>query len=96
MPADLEPVWHLYVVRSRERDALRTHLDGRQVRTLIHYPTACHLQGAYSDQSWPALPLAERLQAEVLSLPMAPYLSASDVREVADAVCAFATERAAR
>lgn len=81
-----EPVWHLFVVCSTRRDALQAGLRERGIGTLVHYPLACHRQGAYAGQAWPPLPLAERLQHEVLSLPIAPYLQAHDVRSVADAV----------
>lgn len=85
-----EPVWHLFVVRSRQRDALQAHLQRQGVGTLIHYPTACHRQPAYRDEPWSALPIAEQLAAEVLSLPMSPTLRAQDVQSVVAAVRSFA------
>jgi dTDP-4-amino-4,6-dideoxygalactose transaminase len=81
-----QPVWHLFVVRSLQRDALQAALRERGIGTLVHYPIACHRQGAYAQQRWPRLPLAERLQDQVLSLPMAPYLHAADVQAVAEAL----------
>jgi len=81
-----EPVWHLFVVRSERRDALQAGLRERGIGTLVHYPVACHRQGAYAGQAWPALPVAERLQDQVLSLPIAPYLHTPDLRAVAEAV----------
>lgn len=81
-----EPVWHLFVVGTPRRDALQAHLGQRGIGTLVHYPLACHLQGAYADRSWPALPLTERLQGEVLSLPMAPYITASEAETVAEGI----------
>jgi dTDP-4-amino-4,6-dideoxygalactose transaminase len=89
-----EPAWHLFVVRSTQRDALQAALRERGVGTLVHYPIACHRQGAYAHQRWPALPVAERLQSQVLSLPMAPYLQGADVQAVAGALRAC-TEGAA-
>jgi dTDP-4-amino-4,6-dideoxygalactose transaminase len=86
----VEPVWHLYVVRTAQREALMAHLTQQQVGHMIHYPTACHAQPAYAKGPWPALPVAERLAREVLSLPMAPYLSAEDVEKVARALHSFA------
>lgn len=79
-----EPVWHLMVVRSPRRQALQAALSAAGIGHQVHYPKACHLQGAYAGQSWPSLPLAEQLQHEVLSLPMAPYLTADDVTRVTD------------
>lgn len=81
-----EPVWHLFVVRSEQREALQAHLTARQIGHLVHYPTACHLQQAYAGSTWPALPIAEHLQSRVLSLPMAPYLTRDDVNTVAAAI----------
>ena len=86
MIAGVEPVWHLMVVRSERRDALQEALTRAQIGHLVHYPRACHLQGAYAYRTWPDLPVAQRLQHEVLSLPMAPYLSVDEVAEVAAVV----------
>jgi dTDP-4-amino-4,6-dideoxygalactose transaminase len=86
VPAGMEPVWHLFVVCTPKRDLLQAGLAQRGVGSLVHYPTASHQQEAYAGQAWPSLPIAERLQHQVLSLPMAPYLTAADVQAVADAV----------
>lgn len=75
IPDWAHPVWHLYVVRSRQRDQLRTCLEQSGVSTLIHYPIAPHRQHCYADFSGHHLPVAEQLAAEVLSLPMSPFLS---------------------
>jgi dTDP-4-amino-4,6-dideoxygalactose transaminase len=83
---DTEPAWHLFVVRTNQRETLQTHLTHQQIGTQIHYPTACHLQKAYASSSWPDLPVAERLQSQVLSLPMAPYMVSADVITVANAI----------
>lgn len=87
--ADADPVWHLFVVRIPDRDALQAHLREQGIGTNIHYPLACHRQPAYSAQSWPPLPIAERIQSEILSLPMAPYLPTVDIRAVADSIQTF-------
>lgn len=81
-----EPVWHLFVVRCADRAALQSALDAYGIGHLVHYPIACHRQGVYSAQQWPAMPIAERLAQQVLSLPMAPCLDAAAVREVCAAV----------
>jgi dTDP-4-amino-4,6-dideoxygalactose transaminase len=86
VPEGMEPVWHLFVVCTPKRDALQAGLKARGVGTQVHYPTASHQQQAYAGQPWPALPIAEKMQHEVLSLPMAPYLTEADVKVVADAV----------
>lgn len=85
-PMGLESSWHLFVVRTHRRAAVQARLNELGIGTLVHYPTACHLQGAYAGRPWPSLPLAERLQHEVLSLPMAPYLGGDEVVAVVAAL----------
>lgn len=85
---ECESVWHLFVVRCRDRDRLQAALQAKGVDTLIHYPIPPHLSGAYRQQFARAqLPIAEALAAEVLSLPMGPTLSAEQAQFVAAAVC---------
>jgi dTDP-4-amino-4,6-dideoxygalactose transaminase len=83
------PVWHLFVVRSTRRDALAAFLKERGIGTLIHYPVPPHRTGAYAAHAWPALPVAERLAGEVLSLPIGPQLTADAVAEVVAGVRDF-------
>jgi len=84
--AQAEPVWHLMVVTSPQRDRLQAALQARGIGTQIHYPRACHQQLAYAQHTWPDLPHASRLPSQLLSLPMAPYLSAQDVQAVCTAL----------
>ena len=86
--AGMEPVWHLYVVRSRQRDTLRAHLQNREVMTGIHYPTPIHLQPAYADAGYRRgdFPVSERLSSEILSLPMYAELTPELMRRVAEAI----------
>jgi dTDP-4-amino-4,6-dideoxygalactose transaminase len=87
---EVEPVWHLFVVRHAARDELASQLAQRGIGTLVHYPTPNHRQGAYVSEPLrlPAggLPRAERWAAEVLSLPMGPALAPAQVAEVAAAL----------
>ncbi|MFF8035925.1 MULTISPECIES: DegT/DnrJ/EryC1/StrS family aminotransferase [unclassified Streptomyces] len=89
-----DPVWHLYVIRSPERDALRRGLHSAGVETHIHYPVPPHRSPAYADDpaGGPAgtHPNSERLAAEALSLPMGPHLDEDAVSAVVDAVRAAA------
>jgi dTDP-4-amino-4,6-dideoxygalactose transaminase len=84
VPKWAEPVWHLFVVQSDQRDRLQATLKSRGVDTLIHYPIPPHLQKAYSNLSIPAghLPIAERMANQVLSLPIGPQMSVQEVEEV--------------
>lgn len=89
IPDAAQSVWHLFVVRTPRRDVLRDYLSSHGIGTQIHYPVPCHRQQAYAGHAWPALPVTERLQSEILSLPMSPYLSPDDVAYVAGKVKAF-------
>jgi dTDP-3-amino-3,4,6-trideoxy-alpha-D-glucose transaminase len=80
------PVWHLFVIRHPQRDALGARLRAAGIGTLIHYPTPPHRSPAYSEQSRASLPVTERLSAEVLSLPIGPHLSDEQVERVIAAV----------
>jgi dTDP-4-amino-4,6-dideoxygalactose transaminase len=83
-----EPVWHLYVVRSPDRNALQARLAEAGIQTLIHYPTPPHLQGAYRDLGWEKgqFPISERIHQEVLSLPIGPQMTQEQVQAVLRAV----------
>lgn len=76
VPGWAEVVWHLFVVRHSERDALQKRLSDEGIQTIIHYPIPPHLSGAYSDMKFKRgeFPIAERMADEVLSLPIGPHL----------------------
>lgn len=92
VPNWAEPVWHLFVVRHAQRDALQQRLADRGVGTLIHYPVPAHLAGAYQDLGGKPgdFPLAETASNTVLSLPIGPHLSTAQVDQVIAAVRAAA------
>jgi dTDP-4-amino-4,6-dideoxygalactose transaminase len=82
---------HLYVVRSRHRDALATHLARQGVETRVHYPQPLHLQGAFAppDRKPGSLPVAEDCAREFLSLPLYPELGNHQIETVISAVRSF-------
>jgi dTDP-4-amino-4,6-dideoxygalactose transaminase len=88
---DCESVWHLYVVRHPARDALASHLAQQGIGTVIHYPVPPHAQPAYAPLDLPPgrFPLAERLHAEVLSLPIGPTQTQAQTDTVVTAVRTF-------
>ncbi len=90
-PADGDHVFHLFVARSPERDALREHLAARGVASAIHYPTPIHLQPAYADLGLGpgSLPAAEQLAQEIVSLPVFPAITDAELDAVAAAVASF-------
>jgi dTDP-4-amino-4,6-dideoxygalactose transaminase len=92
VPAWAEPVWHLFVVRHAERARLQAHLHAAGIGTIIHYPCAPHLQAAYQDLGYQqgAFPIAERMAAEVLSIPMGPHVSDVEAQYVVEQLAAFA------
>jgi dTDP-4-amino-4,6-dideoxygalactose transaminase len=81
-----EPVWHLFVMRHSRRDEIQRRLAEQGIGTMIHYPRACHRQPAYATTRWPALPISDALQDQVLSLPMSPVHTVDEIDAVADAV----------
>jgi dTDP-4-amino-4,6-dideoxygalactose transaminase len=91
VPNWADPVWHLYVIRNAWRDGLQRHLAAESVGSMVHYPIPPHRTGAYATGGWAGgrLDIAERLAAEVLSLPMGPHLSEGDVRGVVDSIRRF-------
>lgn len=81
-------VYHLYVVRVKNREELQANLQAQGVSTGIHYPIPVHLQPAYQDLGYQEgdFPITERYAKEILSLPMYPELTSSLVRHVAGAI----------
>jgi len=94
LPLEMEGgrhVYHLFVIRTAERDRLQKHLSENEVYTGIHYPIPCHLQKAYSDLGHDRgdFPLSEKYGDEILSLPMSEQLSDEEVAHTCDTIKAF-------
>lgn len=92
VPPDSTPVWHLFVVRHPQRNALQQHLNNAGIGTLIHYPIPPHLAGAYAALGYRMgdFPITEELASTVLSLPMGPHLSETEQDQVIEALQTFA------
>jgi len=84
-----EHVWHLFVIRSKERDALQKYLSENGVQTLIHYPIPPHKQGAYKEMNSQHFPITEQIHDEVLSLPVSPVMTDDEVLKVIEMVNSF-------
>lgn len=86
VPEKVNPAWHLFVIRSKERNKLKKELEDKGISTLIHYPVPPHLSKAYRSFGWKKgdFPIAETLADEVLSLPIGPHMSAEQVRYVSN------------
>ena len=92
-PTWAKPVYHLYVVRAEEREALMEHLKKAGVGTAIHYPIPLHLQKAYGGLGHRVgdFPIAEKISAEILSLPMFPQLTVAQQARVVEMLLAFSS-----
>jgi len=89
VPEYSEPVWHLYVIRCKQRDALKSHLEKNGIATVIHYPIPPHRQACYQCNNVKGYPIAELLAGEVLSLPMSPEINAAEIEFIADQTLNF-------
>lgn len=85
------PVWHLFVIRSEKRDALLACLRERDIQVGMHYPTPLHLTQAYEALPYSKgdFPIAEKIQSEIMSLPMYAELPETGVQRVVDTIKAF-------
>ena len=83
-----EPVWHLFVVRVQDREALQERLKAAGVSTGVHYPIPLHVQPAYESRQIPlgSLPITEVAASEVVSLPMYPELSQEQLESIVNAM----------
>jgi len=79
-------VWHLFIVRSQNRANLQKYLTENNIQTLIHYPIPPHKQQAYQEWNLLSLPVSEKIHNEVLSLPISPVMTDSDVYKVAEVI----------
>lgn len=80
-------VYHLYVIRHKERDKIRQYLLNNGIQSQIHYPCPVHKQKAYSSQGYSLkLPVTEKITDQILSLPMHPWLGEIDVEKVCNCI----------
>lgn len=81
-------VYHLFVIRSAQRDRIAGRLAGQAIGTIIHYPIPPHEQRAYAELGIraEAMPLADRIHQEVLSLPAGPHLAIADAQRIVEQI----------
>ena len=84
-----ESVWHIFPLRSAERERLQEHLKACGVETMTHYPIPPHRQEAMKGIVEGSFPVTERWAEEELSLPIAPYLTDEEVERVIKAINGF-------
>ena len=79
-------VWHLFVIKTNQRESLANYLTDNGVQSLIHYPIPPHKQGAYQEWGNISFPISERIHEQVLSLPISPILSSDEIDTVINLV----------
>ena len=78
-------VWHVFVIRSEQRDALQKHLAEQDIQTLIHYPIPPHKQQAYKELGDLNYPVSELIHEQILSLPIGPTITMREVKIIIEA-----------
>jgi len=82
-------VWHLFVIRTKNREHLINFLENKNIKTLIHYPIPPHHQEAYKEFKDLSFPITEKIHQEVVSLPISPVMTNEDVAYVVKALCQY-------
>ena len=82
-------VWHLFVVRTENRDKLQSYLQSNGIQTLIHYPIPIHKQEAYKEWNNLSYPITEKIHNEVLSLPISPVMTQREIEKVVEVINAY-------
>jgi dTDP-4-amino-4,6-dideoxygalactose transaminase len=97
-PSWSRAVYHLYVIRTDNREGMMSHLNKAGIGTGIHYPIPLHMQRAYASLNYclKDFPVASRVASEIVSLPMFPQLTADQQAKVAKEVLAFTSETFAK
>lgn len=82
-------VWHVFVVRTENRDEFQKYLSDNGIQTIIHYPTPPHKQGAYKEWNNLSFPITEEIHRTIISLPISPVMTDEEVKKVVEVVNAF-------
>ena len=88
-----EHIWHLFVLRVKDREDFRKYMENNEIDTLIHYPTAIHKQPAYSERSSEIYPLAEQFAKEVVSIPMFYGMTEEQVDKVINTINGYGLKK---
>lgn len=81
---ELSHVWHIFAIRTSNRDEVLSYLSSNKIQTNVHYPTPPHKQLAYTEYSDLQLPITEKIHREIFSIPISPVLRDADVDKVVD------------
>ncbi len=87
IPENVEPSYHLFVVKTDDREKFRAYMKEKNIDTGVQYPMPCHLQRVFSDRfGTPSLPVCEELMSKCVSVPIYPYLFDEEIGQVAAAL----------
>ncbi len=89
LPNSLTHVWHIFIIRTKNRDSLQSYLTANGIQTLIHYPIPPHKQRAYLSMKNYSFPITESIHHEVLSLPISPIISFDEVKIITNIINDF-------
>ena len=85
----VDHVWHLYVIKTKQRDRLAQELFNSGIQTIIHYPKPPHRQKCYENIKFKSLKLTDKICSEILSLPLYPNIPISHVEYVVEKINQF-------
>ena len=77
-------VWHVFAIRTQNRDELQKYLEDNGIQTNIHYPTPPHKQGAYKEWENLDLPITEEIHSTILSIPISPVMADEEVKKIVE------------
>jgi len=82
-------VWHVFTVRTKDRDSFQKYLADHEIQTVIHYPIPPHKQPAYKEWANDPYPVSEQIHREIISLPISPVLQEEDYKKVVNIINAY-------
>jgi len=85
----LSHVWHLFVIRTKERDKFQNYLSENNIQSIIHYPIPPHKQECFKGWNNLSFPISEQIANEVLSLPISPIITANEVNKIINIINNF-------
>jgi dTDP-4-amino-4,6-dideoxygalactose transaminase len=89
---DNNHAWHVFVIKTSDRNALQKYLLDNAIETVIHYPIAPHHQNAYSELSYNSYPVSEQIHEQILSLPIGQHLSMDDIINICEVLNRYLTK----
>lgn len=88
-----QTVWHVFVIRTKERDRLQEYLLDNCIQTVIHYPIPPHKQEAYIEMKEERFPISEQIHSEILSIPISPVQTIEDTEKIIKIINKFTLKK---